>query len=84
LRFIKNDNISKRKILAAKLSEIAFELSSQKIGALITIEQKDELSPYYNQNAIIDAELSGLLCLTIFQKNSPLHDGSIIIRNFRL
>jgi diadenylate cyclase len=82
--FVDLDNISQKRILAATLSEIAFELSAKKIGALIAIEKNNELKRYYNQNANINADISVLLCLAIFQKNSPLHDGAIIIKDNKI
>ena len=57
-------------------------MSLRKIGALIAIEQGDDLSAYCTNAKILNASLipgNGLL-ETIFYKGSPLHDGGVLIR----
>ena len=48
-------------------------------GALIVITRENELSRYVESGQIIDARISDMLLETIFFKNSPLHDGAVII-----
>ncbi|MBN1197986.1 MAG: diadenylate cyclase CdaA [Bacteroidales bacterium] len=54
-------------------------MADLKTGALIVIARENELTPYVETGRIVDARISDLLIETIFFKNSPLHDGAMII-----
>jgi diadenylate cyclase len=54
-------------------------LSNSKTGALIVIKRKSTLDMYAQAGDILDANTSSRLIISIFNKNSPLHDGAIII-----
>ncbi len=60
------------------------EMASEKTGALIIIAKKNEVDEFVNTGEIIDAKISGQLIENIFYKNSPLHDGAIIIDGSRI
>ncbi len=60
------------------------EMSSEKTGALIILTKKNELDEYVNTGEKIDANISDQLIENIFYKNSPLHDGAIIIVGNRI
>ncbi len=59
-------------------------LSKSKTGALIVIEQDMRLENYAKSGDIINSEVNSRLIENIFFKNSPLHDGALIIANNRL
>ncbi|MBR5827658.1 MAG: diadenylate cyclase CdaA [Paludibacteraceae bacterium] len=59
-------------------------MSASKTGALIIIQQQQELTAYEETGEIIDAILSTRLIENIFFKNTPLHDGALIISNGRI
>ena len=59
----------------------ARNMSEKKIGALIVITRKSDLTLYAETGDILNAETSSRLIENIFFKNSPLHDGAIIIKN---
>lgn len=59
-------------------------LSEQKVGALIVIQRKDELKSYVDSGCEIDAVVTSRLIEQIFYKNTPLHDGAMIIRRGRI
>lgn len=59
-------------------------MSEQKVGALICIQQSEELQQYAQTGEIIDAAVSSRLIEQIFFKNSPLHDGAMILRDGRI
>ncbi len=61
-----------------------FELGKAKTGALIVIEQEDSLAEYENTGIILDSEISSQLLVQIFEHNTPLHDGAVIIRGNRI
>ena len=54
-------------------------LSKTKTGALIVITRKSELLEYQATGELINAVISKQLLTTIFFKNSPLHDGAVIM-----
>ncbi len=54
-------------------------LSNTKTGALIVIRRKSTLEMYSQAGDILEANTSSRLIISIFNKNSPLHDGAIII-----
>ncbi len=53
-------------------------------GALIVIAKRNDLTHYMVTGEILDARISGHLIENIFFKNSPLHDGAIIIHGGRI
>jgi len=54
-------------------------MSESKTGAIIIITKNNELRFYANTGDAIDAKISVRMIESIFYKNSPLHDGAIII-----
>lgn len=62
----------------------AFEMGRVKTGALIVIEQDIVLSEYERTGIALDAVLSAQLLINIFEHNTPLHDGAIIVRGNRI
>jgi len=54
-------------------------MAASKTGALIVIARKNELKPYIETGELINSNISKQLLETIFFKNSPLHDGAVII-----
>ncbi len=58
--------------------------SKKKIGALIVIKQKAGLRNIENTGVRIDARITSELIISLFSKNTPLHDGSIIIEGRRI
>ena len=58
-------------------------MSASKTGALIVITHQQELKVFADTGEIVDATLSTRLIENIFFKNTPLHDGALIIRDGR-
>ncbi|NDE61173.1 MAG: TIGR00159 family protein [Cyclobacteriaceae bacterium] len=59
-------------------------LAGSNTGALIVISSTVELKFYAESGDILDAELSKRLLISIFNKQSPLHDGAVIIHRGRI
>jgi uncharacterized protein (TIGR00159 family) len=59
-------------------------MSKGKVGALIVIERGTPLDDIVSSGEIINADINQRLIENIFFKNSPLHDGAMIIANKRL
>jgi len=61
-----------------------FSMSETNTGALIIISRKSDLKFYVNTGEIIDSALTDKMLENIFYKNSPLHDGAVIIKDNRI
>lgn len=59
-------------------------MAKQRTGALIVLTNKQDLLEYAETGEFIDADVSTRLIENIFFKNSPLHDGALIIHKDRL
>lgn len=59
-------------------------MSRGKVGALIVFERGTPLEDYFKTGTIVDAKVTDPLLRNLFFKNSPLHDGAVIIRNTRI
>lgn len=62
----------------------AMTMSSRKIGALIVLERNVGLQNYIETGVTLGASLSYDLLVTVFDPHTPLHDGAVIIRNYKL
>lgn len=60
------------------------EMSKTKTGALIVIENSVPLGEYERTGISLDAQISSQLLLNIFEHNTPLHDGAVIVRMNRV
>lgn len=60
------------------------ELAKAKTGALIIMEKDIILSEYERTGIIIDSSISSQLLINIFEHNTPLHDGAVIVRGDRI
>lgn len=61
-----------------------FLLARHKTGALIVMEQEVSLGEYEETGIAIDAVVTNQLLINIFEHNTPLHDGAVIIRGNRI
>ena len=59
-------------------------MSAQKIGALIIFERKDPLREFVTGGIPFEADPTGEILVSIFQKHSPLHDGAMLIHNAKI
>ena len=67
-----------------ELIKACFDMGEVKTGALIVIEQNILLTEYERTGINIDAVLSSQLLINIFEHNTPLHDGAVIVRRNRI
>ncbi len=66
------------------ITETACALSLEKTGALIVIEQSTKLGEHTKTATIMNANLSCSLLKNIFYDKAPLHDGAVILRNYKI
>lgn len=67
-----------------ELVKTVTELSANRTGALIVLEDKVALGEYIDTGIAIDAVVTKELLLNIFEHNTPLHDGAVIISKNRV
>ena len=70
-----------------KINEIVkacFDMGEVKTGALIVIEQEVVLTEYERTGILLDSLITSQLLINIFEHNTPLHDGAVIVRGNRI
>ena len=67
-----------------ELVKACYEMGKVKTGALIVIEDEIVLSEYERTGIAVDGILTSQLLINIFEKNTPLHDGAVIVRGDRV
>lgn len=72
------------KVKIKSIIKAVINMAKSKTGALVVIARKSELSVYAETGDSINAETSSRLIESIFNKESPLHDGALIINGDRI
>ena len=67
-----------------ELIRASYEMGKAKTGALIVIQNNDPLTEFELTGIMIDSLVSSQLLINIFEHNTPLHDGAVIIRGNRI
>jgi diadenylate cyclase len=67
-----------------EITKACVEMGKVKTGALIVIEQEQSLSEYERTGIDVDGIISSQLLINIFEHNTPLHDGAVIVRGNRV
>ena len=87
LKFFSSNDQKKQEVDREKVRAIVMACQSMgrgKVGALIVIERHSNLNEIVETGDTIDANINQRLIENIFFKNSPLHDGAMIISNHRI
>jgi len=71
-------------ISAKEIAEACWAMSASKTGALIVLQHSSSLDEIISTGDRLDAIINRRLIMNIFFKNSPLHDGALIIGSDRL
>lgn len=82
LRFAGNERFSDKTV--NEIVKACVEMGKVKTGALIVVERKQSLAEYERTGIDVDAIVTSQLLINIFEHNTPLHDGAIIIRGDRV
>lgn len=67
-----------------ELVKACYEMGKVKTGALIVVEDDIMLTEYERTGIAVDGILTSQLLINIFEKNTPLHDGAVIVRGDRV
>ena len=78
----KNDKFSEKTI--NEIVRATYELAKTKTGALIVMTNEESLAEYERTGIVLDSVVSSQLLVNIFEHNTPLHDGAIIIQKNRI
>ncbi len=78
----KDERYSERTIQG--IVRAVYEMAKVKTGALIILEKDIQLREYERTGIAIDSLISSQLLINIFEKNTPLHDGAVILRDDRV
>ncbi len=67
-----------------EIAKACVEMSKVRTGALIVIEAEDSLADYERTGIDVDGIVSSQLLINIFEHNTPLHDGAVLIHGNRI
>ena len=67
-----------------EMVKACYEMGKVKTGALIVVEDETVLSEYERTGIAVDGILTSQLLINIFEHNTPLHDGAVVIRGNRV
>lgn len=76
--------VNERENLVNELVKCCVELSNDKIGALISIEQGISLSDFIKTGVPLNSVVSSELLVSIFAPGTPLHDGAVILQGDKI
>lgn len=82
--FVGNKTLTVSSNAISEIVNGVMNMASNKIGALIVFERKSTLENITETGDLINADISSRLIETIFFKNTPLHDGAMIIADNRI
>lgn len=68
----------------AEIAKACVEMGKTRTGALIVIEKKESLKDYERTGIEVDGVVTNQLLINIFEHNTPLHDGAVIVRGNRV
>lgn len=78
----KNERFSEKSIQA--IVKAVYDMAKVKTGALIVVEKNIQCREYERTGIPLDSEISSQLLINIFEHNTPLHDGAVLVRDNRI
>lgn len=79
---IENERLSDKSV--EEIIRATLEMAKVKTGALIVVAREHDLSQYNETGIRIGAKITSQLLINIFEKNTPLHDGAVIIEGDKI
>ena len=71
-------------VVVSEIIQTIMDLSKRRVGALIVFEQQTGLQDVIETGTRLNAEISAPLLENIFEPNTPLHDGAVVIRDMEI
>lgn len=78
------NNLKSGKKIINEIAKASYVMGEEKTGALIVIEQDVRLGEYERTGIYLDAMVTSQLLINIFEHNTPLHDGAVLVRGDRI
>lgn len=78
----KNERYTEKSIQG--IIKAVYDMARVKTGALIVVEKEIQCREYERTGIPIDSEISSQLLINIFEHNTPLHDGAVLVRDNRI
>ena len=78
-----DDELERNRVID-EIIQCMTDLSRRRVGALVVFEQKTGLKDVIETGTAIDAVISAPLLENIFEPNTPLHDGAVVVRGTRV
>ncbi|MBQ8253993.1 MAG: diadenylate cyclase CdaA [Clostridia bacterium] len=78
------DHNDRTAVSIREISTAAAQLGRSRTGALIVIERTTKLGDITNSGVTVNADISSFMLRNIFYEGAPLHDGAVIIRDWRI
>lgn len=78
----KNERYSEKSVQS--VIKAVYDMAKVKTGALIVVERSIQCREYERTGIAIDSEISSQLLVNIFEHNTPLHDGAVLLRDNRI
>lgn len=78
----KNERYTEKSVQA--MVKAVYDMAKVKTGALIVVEKDIQCREYERTGIPIDSEISSQLLVNIFEHNTPLHDGAVLVRDNRI
>ena len=80
----RSDDSDENSRIITEIIQCLTNLSRRRVGALIVFERKTGLQDVIETGISIDSQISSALLENIFEPNTPLHDGAVVIRGSRV
>ncbi|MCL2752804.1 MAG: diadenylate cyclase CdaA [Defluviitaleaceae bacterium] len=84
LTFLQEEKPDNSEVVVQEIVDALQKMSKVNTGALIVVEQEVPIKDLEASGVLIDAMVTSQLLVSIFEKNAPLHDGAVLIRQDRV
>lgn len=84
IRDVTHNDVEASARIVREMTSCLLSLSRRRVGALIVIEQRIGLKDIIETGTPLDAQISSALLENIFEPNTPLHDGAVVIRSTKI
>lgn len=84
IRFFLGQTASLARVDPDETASALFRLAKSKTGALICFQKRDNLEEFVEGGTVLEGHFGAAIVESIFAKESPLHDGAVVVRNGRI
>lgn len=84
LRFFLGQPASPAQIDPEEAASVAFHLADEKVGGLICLQRRHNVEEFVQEGTELDGRFGAAIIQSIFSKESPVHDGAVVVRDGRI